>query len=121
MVAPSLQAAAALAHEGIECEVVNMRFVKPLDSALLGDVIERFRHIVTVENNSIIGGFGGAVSECVAAASRSDVRVTLHGIPDHFVDHGSPAELADELGLDGPGIATVVRGVLHPASQQTVG
>ena len=71
MVAPSLQAAAALAHEGIECEVVNMRFVKPLDAALLGDIIGRFRHIVTVENNSIVGGFGGAVCECVAAAGRS--------------------------------------------------
>jgi 1-deoxy-D-xylulose-5-phosphate synthase len=116
MVAPSLQAAAALAHEGIECEVVNMRFVKPLDAALLADIIGRFRDIVTVENNSIVGGFGGAVCECVAATPRRDVRVTVHGIPDHFVDHGSPAELADELGLDGPGIATVVRGILHPAS-----
>jgi 1-deoxy-D-xylulose-5-phosphate synthase len=121
MVAPSLQAAAALAHEGIECEVVNMRFVKPLDTALLGELCGRFRHILTVENNSIVGGFGGAVSEGVAATDRNTVRVTLHGIPDRFVDHGSPAELADELGLDGPGIATVVRGILHPASQQTVG
>ena len=53
---------------------------------------------------------------CSGSRPKRDVRVTVHGIPDHFVDHGSPAELADELGLDGPGIATVVRGILHPAS-----
>ena len=121
MVAPSLQAAAALAHEGIECEVVNMRFVKPLDTELLGDILGRFRYLVTVENNSIVGGFGGAVSEFVASAGTRDARVTMHGIPDHFVDHGSPAELADELGLDGPGIATAIRRILHPASHQTLG
>ncbi len=121
MVAPSLQAAMALAHEGIECEVVNMRFVKPLDEDLLRDVLDRFKAIVTVENNAILGGFGGAVSEFIAATGHAGTRVTMHGIPDRFVDHGSPAELADELGLDGPGIATVVRSVLHPPSSLTVG
>ncbi len=121
MVAPSLQAATALAHEGIECEVVNMRFVKPLDGALLEDVLARFKTIITVENNSVLGGFGGAVSEFVAAAGHAGTRLTTHGIPDRFVDHGSPAELADELGLDGPGIAAVVRSVLHPSSSLTVG
>ena len=121
MVAPSLQAATALAHEGIECEVVNMRFVKPLDGALLKDILARFKTIVTVENNSVLGGFGGAVSEFVAAAGHAGTRLTMHGIPDRFVDHGSPAELADELGLDGPGIAAVVRSVLHPSSSLTVG
>ena len=121
MVAPSLQAATALAHEGIECEVVNMRFVKPLDGALLEDILARFKTIITVENNSVLGGFGGAVSEFVAAAGHAGTRLTTHGIPDRFVDHGSPAELADELGLDGPGIAAVVRSVLHPSSSLTVG
>lgn len=121
MVAPSLQAAAALAHEGIECEVVNMRFVKPLDTALMDAIIKRFRIILTVENNAIVGGFGGAVSEYVAASGQAGTRVIMHGIPDHFIDHGSPAELADELGLDGPGIAAAVRAIHHPATPLTVG
>jgi 1-deoxy-D-xylulose-5-phosphate synthase len=121
MVAPSLQAAAALAHEGIECEVVNMRFVKPLDEDLLKDIVSRLKNIVTVENNAVLGGFGSAVSEFVAAHGHSGTRVTMHGIGDRFVDHGSPAELADELGLDGPGIAEAIRSVLHPASSHTIG
>jgi 1-deoxy-D-xylulose-5-phosphate synthase len=121
MVAPSLQAATALSHEGIECEVVNMRFVKPLDTQVVSEIAKRFTHVLTVENNSIVGGFGGAVSECVSAAAHPGCRVTMHGIPDHFVDHGSPAELADELRLDGPGIAAVVRSILQPASSLTVG
>jgi 1-deoxy-D-xylulose-5-phosphate synthase len=112
MVAPAMQASAALAHEGIQCEVVNMRFVKPLDMALLDDLAGRFQRIVTLENNSVLGGFGSAVCEYVAASGKSDLRVTVHGIPDRFVDHGSPAELAAELRLDGPGVASVVRSVL---------
>ncbi|HSQ76151.1 MAG TPA: 1-deoxy-D-xylulose-5-phosphate synthase [Bacteroidota bacterium] len=121
LVAPAQQAAAELAHEGIECEVVNMRFVKPLDTALLDDIGSRFHHILTLEDNSVVGGFGGAVCEYFASKEKNDVRVTVHGIPDRFVDHGSPAELAAELGLDGPGIATAVRSVLSAASPHHVG
>jgi len=121
MVAPAQQAAAALAHEGIECEVVNMRFIKPLDTALLDEIGSRFHRVITIENNSVVGGFGGAVCEYFACAKNNDVRVTVHGIPDRFVDHGSPAELAAELGLDGPGIAAAVRSVLSSASPHHVG
>ncbi len=104
MVAPAQQAAEALAHEGIECEVVNMRFIKPLDTALLDEIGSRFHHVITIENNSVIGGFGGAVCEYFARGKNNDVRVTVHGIPDRFVDHGSPAELLQNL-TDGTGIA----------------
>jgi len=121
LVAPALQAATALAHEGIECEVVNMRFVKPLDTALLDAIASRFDHVVTLEDNSVLGGFGSAVCEYFAARKTHDLAVTVHGIPDRFVDHGSPAELAAELGLDGPGIAAVVRSVLSVAHPQHVG
>ncbi len=121
LVAPAQQAAAALAHEGIECEVVNMRFVKPLDTGLLDDIGSRFNQVLTLEDNSVVGGFGGAVCEYFASREKNDVRVTVHGIPDRFVDHGSPAELAAELGLDGPGIATAVRSVLSAASPHHVG
>jgi 1-deoxy-D-xylulose-5-phosphate synthase len=121
LVAPAQQAAAALAHEGIECEVVNMRFIKPLDTALLDDIGSRFHQVLTLEDNSVVGGFGGAVCEYFASREKNDVRVTVHGIPDRFVDHGSPAELAAELGLDGPGIASAVRSVLSAASPHHVG
>lgn len=111
MVAPSLEAAEELAKEGLSCEVVNMRFVKPLDTSLLDDIGRRFTRVITVENNSVIGGFGSAVSEYLSQR-HPGVHLTVHGIPDRFVDHGSPAELAREVSLDGCGIARVVRASL---------
>ncbi len=109
MVHPALQAAADLGREGITCEVVNMRFVKPLDTSLLDDVATRFKHVVTVENNAGIGGFGSAVAEYLAAHHAHGPEIHIHGIPDRFVDHGSPAELAAELGLDAAGIIRFVK------------
>jgi 1-deoxy-D-xylulose-5-phosphate synthase len=108
MVAPARKAADILADDGVECEVVNMRFVKPLDAQLLEAIGQRFRHVVTVENNVILGGFGSAVAEFYAARQQKP-EVHRHGIPDRFVDHGSPAELAAELGLDAPGIVAFVK------------
>ena len=109
MVHPALQAAANLGREGITCEVVNMRFVKPLDTSLLDDVATRFKHVITVENNVGIGGFGSAVAEYLAAHHAHGPEIHIHGIPDRFVDHGSPAELAAELGLDAAGITRFVK------------
>ena len=109
MVHPALQAAANLGRDGITCEVVNMRFVKPLDTSLLDDVATRFKHVVTVENNAGIGGFGSAVAEYLAAHHAHGPEIHIHGIPDRFVDHGSPAELAAELGLDAAGITRFVK------------
>ncbi len=115
MVAPALAASDELGRDGISCEVVNMRFVKPLDGGMLEDIARRFSHIVTVENNSVMGGFGSAVCEFIAAHRIQGVHLTVHGVPDRFIDHGSPAELAAELALDAPGIARVARAAFrHP-------
>jgi 1-deoxy-D-xylulose-5-phosphate synthase len=108
MVVPSLAAAEALAGKGIEVEVVNMRFVKPLDETMIRSVAARFRKILTVEHNTVVGGFGSAVSEALTAANVHGVELRHHGIPDRFVDHGSPAELAAEVGLDPAGISRVI-------------
>lgn len=108
MVDPSLKAAALLEAEGLSCEVVNMRFVKPLDGDLLRSIASRFRAVVTVEDNAVLGGFGSAVSEFFAMNGYASLKIFNHGIPDRFVDHGSPAELQQELGLDPEGIAAVV-------------
>jgi 1-deoxy-D-xylulose-5-phosphate synthase len=109
LVHPALHAAALLEQEGISCEVVNMRFVKPLDGALIDNLAERFKAIVTLEDNVISGGFGSGVSEYLAARSGVSVRLKIHGVPDRFIEHGTPAELHRDLLLDPPGIATVVR------------
>jgi 1-deoxy-D-xylulose-5-phosphate synthase len=109
MVYIALKAAEQLEKEGITCEVVNMRFVKPLDTMLLDGIASRFHTIVTLEDNVITGGFGSAVAEYFAAGRFANVRLRVHGVPDRFIDHGSPAELQRDLLLDPPGVATVVR------------
>jgi 1-deoxy-D-xylulose-5-phosphate synthase len=108
MVDPAMKAAALLESSGISSEVVNMRFAKPLDVELLASIASRHGNVVTIENNSLLGGFGSAVAEHFAASGVTGVRLMTHGITDRFVDHGSPAELAAELRLDPKGIAEVV-------------
>jgi 1-deoxy-D-xylulose-5-phosphate synthase len=107
-VVPARLAAEELAGKGVEAEVFNMRFVKPLDEECLRSVASRFRKILTVEHNTVLGGFGSAVSEFLAAERLYGVEVRHHGLPDRFVDHGSPAELAAEVGLDPAGISRVI-------------
>lgn len=109
MVQPSLKAAELLEHDGISAEVVNMRFVKPIDETLLKDIGSRFRYILTVEDHVVQGGFGSAVLEGLARLNLQSAHVKLHGLPDEFVEQGTPAELHAMLKLDAPGIASVVK------------
>jgi 1-deoxy-D-xylulose-5-phosphate synthase len=112
LVHPALEAAERLAAEGISCSVANMRFIKPVDEELILSLAARHHHLMTFEDNTMIGGFGSAVAECLARHGVHDVFLHMVGIPDRFVDHGSPAELAAEVGLDVPGLMHQVRGAL---------
>ncbi len=110
MVQPSLVAAEQLQAEGLHCEVVDMRFIKPLDEDLLADVWQRHRLVVTLEENSIAGGFGAAVLEWAALSGAVGApQVKLCGIPDKFQEHASRDELLAALKLDAVGIAETVR------------
>lgn len=112
MVHNSLEAAKILSGIGIDAEVVNARFVKPLDRELLKDVFGRFDKIITVEDNTIVGGFGSAVSEfAVQYNLKNDI--LIHGIPDRFIEHGKPEELHADLKIDAAGIADVVKEFLY--------
>ena len=109
MVHQASLAADILAADGIDAEVVNMRFIKPIDEDLLRSVGERFKNILTIEENVTDGGFGSAVLEGFARLGFTGLNTKLHGLPSEFVDHGSPAELLRLVKLDGPGIADVAR------------
>jgi 1-deoxy-D-xylulose-5-phosphate synthase len=111
MVSHAMKAAEILAEQGINAEVVNARFVKPLDTAMLDDVSKRIGRILTVEDGQIQGGFGSAVAEYIAQ-HHPNVKLHLHGIEDIFVDHGTQEELHADLGLDAKGIAKTVAEVL---------
>jgi 1-deoxy-D-xylulose-5-phosphate synthase len=110
MVHPSLEAADHLAKEGIETTVVNTRFVKPLDSALLLALARTKRLIVTVEEAYLAGGFGSAVMELLEENGLQDkVHVVRMGIPDRIVTHGDAKLLLAKYGLDADGIYTRVK------------
>jgi 1-deoxy-D-xylulose-5-phosphate synthase len=98
-----------LAGEGIEAEVVNMRFAKPIDEELLKSLAQRIKTFVTLEDDVIYGGFGAGVLEALCHCGISDVSVKLHGLPDEFIEQGSPAELIRIVRIDADGIAAVVR------------
>src|SRR5579864_575389 len=96
------------AGEALDATVVNMRFVKPVDEALVAELAATHELLVTVEENSVMGGAGSAVAEVLAA--RGIVRPLLQlGLPDRFIDHGDQAQLLASIGLDGAGIAASVR------------
>lgn len=104
MVYPSLKAADILSKNGIEAEIVNARFVKPLDTQLLDELAQRHTNFMTVEDGQIQGGFGSAVIEYLAQNHPGKL-IKLHGIEDIYVDHGTQQELWAELSLDADGIA----------------
>jgi len=99
----SVLAAAIAAGERLDATVVNMRFVKPLDEALIERVARAHDLIVTVEENTVAGGAGSAVNEYLARAGLGIPIVNL-GLPDHFIEHGDPKQLLAECGLDAEGI-----------------
>ncbi len=98
MVQPSLEAA-----EIIDAVVVDMRFVKPLDAAMIHDLANENDLLVTIEDNAKMGGAGSAVNE-VLMAQHMNVPVLNLGLPDHFIEHGTREELMAQIGLDAPGI-----------------
>ena len=110
MVHPSLQAAENLARDGIETTVVNARFAKPLDSAVLLALARTKRLIITIEEAYLAGGFGSGVVELLEENGLQDkVRIVRMGIPDRIVTHGDPKLLLAKYGLDADGIYTRVR------------
>jgi 1-deoxy-D-xylulose-5-phosphate synthase len=110
MVLPALAAAARLGEDGIHATVVNCRYLKPYDRAVLEDVVRAHAAIVTVEEGAVVNGFGACMArEIDAFAAGLAVRVESLGIPDRFIEHGTREELLAEIGLDADGIVARVR------------
>lgn len=97
-----------LRTQGINPAHYDMRFVKPIDEAMLHEVFAKFHKVITIEDGTIVGGFGSAVLEFMAANNYT-AQVKMLGIPDRYVEHGTPKELHKECGYDAQGIAETVR------------
>ena len=106
----ALDAAETLATEGVNCRVVNARFVKPIDTEMIRSAIEDTGFVVTVEEAMLMGGFGSALLEAANDMGLDTRKVTRIGIPDEYVQHQSRPEVLEAMKLDAAGIAEVCRG-----------
>lgn len=97
-----------LKAEGIDPAHYDMRFVKPLDENLLHEVFSKYDKVITVEDGAIQGGFGSAILEFMAA-NNYKAEIKILGIPDRLVEHGTPKQLYEEIGIDAGGIVKAVR------------
>jgi 1-deoxy-D-xylulose-5-phosphate synthase len=120
MVYPTLGAADLLMNEGIEATVVNARFVKPLDEKLILDLADRFEAIVTIEENTVHGGFGSAVLELVASHGKS-CQVRTLGVPDRFFEQASQNRLREMAGLSATAIAETAKSLITARTLTTAG
>ena len=94
--------------EGINPAHYDMRFAKPIDEEMLHEVFTNYNKIITVEDGTVVGGFGSAVLEFMNAHGyKADVKIV--GIPDRLVEHGTPKQLYEEIGIDANGIAETLR------------
>lgn len=109
LVYPAVEAATVLSGEGISLTVINARFVKPLDEELIIALAKKHGILITLEENSLQGGFGSAVLELLEQRGLSGTRVLRLGYPDSYIVQGEQHELRAMLGLDSPGIIRSIR------------
>ena len=95
---PALKAAEALRDKGVDAGVINMRFIKPLDTKIIDEALKRTPKLVTVEDNMLAGGFGSAVAEYLTDHNKQAHLLRL-GIGDEFVPHAKSAVLYDQVGI----------------------
>ncbi len=111
-VIPAIQLSQKLEEEGISAQVINARFVKPIDHEMVEDVIQNFQIVVTIENNSIIGGFGSGIAEILSEFTPKEIVFQRFGLPDRFVSHGKTQDLIQEVGLDLDHISRTIRSLV---------
>jgi 1-deoxy-D-xylulose-5-phosphate synthase len=109
MVLPALAAAALLEAEGIDASVINCRFIKPMDRDALEQALSAHPAVVTVEEGTVVNGFGATVAASAAARSDARPRVSVLGVPDRLIEHASRAQQLEEVGLTPAAIAAAAR------------
>ncbi|MCC5941320.1 MAG: 1-deoxy-D-xylulose-5-phosphate synthase [Balneolaceae bacterium] len=100
-----------LSRDEVEIGHFDMRYAKPLDTEMIDYVMANYEHIITLEDGTKLGGFGSAVAEYVAAKG-AGIPVTIMGVPDEIVEHGTQRQLHDEVGIGPDGIVNQVKRVL---------
>lgn len=115
MVRPAEEAARLLAAEGLDCTVVNCRFIKPVDATMLESLTRDHATFVTVEEGTIVNGFGAYLAERMQTTN-PEVRVIALGVPDRFIEQAPRAEQLETFGLTAEGIARRIAALHHEES-----
>ena len=105
------QALAMLKEKGIFVAHYDMIFLKPIDQAILEEVAAKYRHVITVEDGTVVGGLGSRVSQWMASRPQAP-RITMLGIPDEFVHQGTVAQLKAQCGIDAASIFHSIESIL---------
>jgi len=119
MVEPAMNAVRNLEASGIACALINARFIKPLDGAMILEHAAISGRVLTIEENALQGGFGSAVLE-LFEENNLKVDVRRMGVPDSFVEQGTQAELRGALGLDSRGIEQAARFMLDSENDHVI-
>jgi len=120
MVETAMDAANILAGSGVEANVVNARFIKPLDSELILSLAQKGHPIVTIEENAVIGGFGDGIGEILDEHGLQNHVVRI-GLPDRFIPHGKREDLLAEFGLSSDAVARKVREIIREQQSADLG
>ncbi|MGJ8635636.1 MAG: 1-deoxy-D-xylulose-5-phosphate synthase [Phycisphaerales bacterium] len=117
---PAVNASEAIESLGSEYNIAHYdaRFAKPIDTQLVRDLLMRNIPILTLEDHSIVGGFGTCVLECAQEFGLDASRVVRHGIPDHWIHQDARSDQLKEVGLDVLGIARMIRHAADPITHQ---
>ena len=105
----ALEAASLLMNEGIDCEVINARFIKPIDMDLIMKSIVKTEKLFTVEEGVIGGGFGSGVLELIIDKVEKHIIIKNIALPGRFIEHGDRQVLLDRYGLSSKRIAEAIK------------
>lgn len=112
-----VEAADQLREDGLDVGVINARFLKPLDTGVLLKALNESGFVITVEENTLTGGFGSAVLEAANRAGVATDSIRCLGIPDQFIEHGERGDLLADLGLDRDGLIATAKEMAHGESR----
>ena len=100
MVSRAIDVATILEKENIKCDVINMRFLKPLDEVTIINSIKKTKNVITIEDNTIIGGLSSSIKELIVNNNLNNIKIKSYAYPDKFIEHGKVDELEKKYKLD---------------------
>ncbi|GGD21127.1 1-deoxy-D-xylulose-5-phosphate synthase [Pontibacillus salipaludis] len=114
----ALKASEELKKQGVSVKVVNARFIKPMDEAMLHDLMKQSMPLLTIEEAVLKGGFGSGVLEFAEEEQYYNQVIHRMGVPDRFIEHGSVKELYKEIGLTSENIVSTIKKILPEQKQR---